>query len=228
MPSKKPNISELIDDIKGNKLGGNTLLPNTDTHLFPDSGLAIKANALQPNISIVVGINESAKERMQQILEEKILTHQRGIVITTKPRTLDEHSAIQGISKPNKSLHNLPQAYHNPPTLTNKRDTADGLQGNSVDDKTAHFTPNPTSDTYIKSAKEHIEQLKETVFPYTNPYAEPKQLSDVDYYKQNAEVYLKEYLLIQQKISKLSSTKRRKIVYIVETFILPNTKVNEE
>ena len=260
MPSKKPNISELIDDIKGNKLGDklNALEPNTNTHLFPDSGLAIRANALQDNTCkpIVVGTGKLGKELMQQALAEHILLQQRGIVITTKPRTIDEHSVIQSNSKDIKSLHNLPQAHDNIPSLTNKRDTADGLQGNSVDDETRHLTPTSYDIAIPKLSQEQKELIKvygtagetdksvqqndgnisvknllreigeslanqaDTILTIHNPYAPIEPIEDAEYYKQNAEYYLKEYLLIQQKISKLSSTKRRQIVHIVETYLL--------
>ena len=150
--------------------------------------------------------------------QAELASHQLNIVSTF--RTKDEHKLILANQKHHKSLHNLPQAYHNTLSLTNKRDTADGLRENLVDDETKHIPSTPISNTFVKTIEGHIEQLKETVFPYTNPYAELKQLSDVEYYKQNAEVYLKEYLLIQQKQSKLSSTKRRQIVHIVETYLL--------
>lgn len=191
------------------------------------------------NKPVITIIGKHAKEQFDKALDLAFKEQSnRPIVVETPLPDTDKH---------HKSLHNLPQAYHNTPSLTNKRDTADGLQGNFVDDKTPHFTPTSydiaipkiseeqkqlikvygtsgnletSFDTHIKGAKEHIEQLKEIIFPYTNPFAEPKQLSDVEYYKQNAEVYLKEYLLIQQKISKLSSTKRRQIVHIVETYLL--------
>lgn len=215
-----------------------------------------KANALQPDKPTIVIVGKDSTSLAERVLIEQAELASHKLNIVANFRTIDEHSVIQSNSKDIKSLHNLPQAYHNTPSLTNKRDTADGLQGNSVDDKTPHFTPTSYDIAIPKLSEEQKELIKvygtagetdksvqqndgnipvknllrevgerlskqaDTVFTIHNPYAMVEAIDEADYYKQNAEVYLKEYLLIQQKISKLSSTKRRQIVHIVETYLL--------
>ena len=88
----------------------------------------------------------------------------------------------------------------------------DDLSKNSVDDSKAN--------TLLNNVKQALHNNQETIFHIKNPYAIVEAIDEADYYKQNADIYLAEYQLIQQKQSKLSSTKRRKIVHIVETYLL--------
>ena len=86
--------------------------------------------------------------------------------------------------------------------------------------ETTNYVERPITTSRSIGCNIRKSNQKDKVFTIANPYAMVEAIDEIDYYKQNADVYLQEYHLIQQKISKLSSTKRRQIVTIVETYLL--------
>ena len=264
MPQQKPNNSSLkeqLNELQSEETQGMLLHKNNNKPVITIIGKHAKeqfdkaldlAFKEQSNRPIVIETPLSNSDEL--IRQAELASHQ--LHIATNFRTEDEHKLILANQKHHKSLHNLPQGYYNTPSLTNKRDTTDGLQGNFVDDKTPHFTPtsydiaipkltqeqkqlikvygtagetdksvqqndgNLQVKNLLREVEEALSKQTDTIFTIHNPYALVEAIDEADYYKRNADTYLQEYQLIQQKQSKLSSTKRRKIVEIVEKYLL--------
>ena len=149
------------------------------------------------NSSLKEQLNELQSEEIQGMLLHK---HNNKPVITI----IGKHAKEQF----DKAL----DLAFNVPTLVDNEPNSEDLHKNSSDDSKAQ--------SVLAEVQQSLHNNKETTFTIKNPYAPIEPIEEAEYYKQNAEYYLKEYQLIQQKQSKLSSTKRRQIVHIVETYLL--------
>ena len=123
-------------------------------------------------------------------------------------KTSDKSLHLQQPTTPVENTKTIKDIVYPPISKPERED----LSKNSVDDSKAN--------TLLNNVIQALHNNQETVFHIKNPYAIVEAIDETDYYKQNADTYLAEYKLIQQKQSKLSSTKRRKIVHIVETYLL--------
>lgn len=219
MPTKKSNTSELLKQLdEAEKAGIIQRLPNDPfgihAELKPvDKPKNYAVASLPDNISATSKVIIANGMDMHHKLTEALkLANKDVVVISSDFRTEDEHKLMLANQKHHKSLHNLPQGYHNVPTLVDKEPNSEDLHKNSVDD---------SKDKKYALVDLPTKELDRGVtFTIKNPYAPIEPIEEAEYYKQNAEYYLKEYQLIQQKQSKLSSTKRRKIVEIVEKYLL--------
>jgi hypothetical protein len=201
MPSKKPNISELIDEIKGNKLG-ETL--HNSLHQQP-----VAFDTVSQNGTIVHTVIETSFPLNSPIDEfkPKPLPKHKGQVIivgTTGEDTSHLHLIEDALKEHDRGIT----------ITTNKRETADDLSKNLVDDSKAI--------TLQEKLQQSLKQ-DDVVFHITNPYGLVEAIDEKQYYRNRKDYYLAHYYQIKDKQSKLSRTKRDKVVHIVETFILPNT-----
>ena len=220
MPQYKPNNSSLkeqLNELQSEETQGMLLHKHNNKPVIAVIGKNAKeqldkalALAFKEQCNRPIVIETPLSNTDELIRQAELASHQ--LHIATNFRTEDEHKLMLANQKYHKSLHNLPQGYHNVPTLVDKEPNSEDLHKNSSDDSKAQ--------SVLAEVQQSLHNNKETTFTIKNPYAPIEPIEEAEYYKQNAEYYLKEYQLIQQKQSKLSSTKRRKIVEIVEKYLL--------